>query len=147
MAILKIARLGHPILFKKAMIVKKLPNPQINLLINVVIDLGIVAENKSFCSTDLDPSNIFVISGKNPSSNILSASSKVKIEILFKSNSFWLTKSNNLPPNVPEWTSELGEGVDANPYGMPSEFEKNGKKFIRIVFSFYKFSFYNKCIL
>ena len=61
---------------------------EINLLINVVIDLGIVAENKSFCSTDLDPSNIFVISGKNPSSNILSASSKVKIEILFKSNSF-----------------------------------------------------------
>ena len=34
-------------------------------------------------------------------------------------------KVNNLPPNVPEWTSELGEGVDANPYGMPSEFEKN----------------------
>ena len=33
-------------------------------------------------------------------------------------------KSNNLPPNLPEWTSELGEGVDANPYGMPSEFEK-----------------------
>ena len=35
------------------------------------------------------------------------------------------TKQNNLPPNIPEWTSELGEGVDANPYGMPSEFEKN----------------------
>ncbi len=34
-------------------------------------------------------------------------------------------KSKNLPPNLPEWTSELGEGVDANPYGMPSEFEKN----------------------
>ena len=33
--------------------------------------------------------------------------------------------SNNLPPNVPEWTGELGDGVDANPYGMPSEFEKN----------------------
>ena len=35
------------------------------------------------------------------------------------------TNPNNLPPNVPEWTSELGVGVDANPYGMPSEFENN----------------------
>ena len=35
------------------------------------------------------------------------------------------TNPNNLPPNVPEWTGELGEGVDANPYGMPSEFENN----------------------
>ena len=24
------------------------------------------------------------------------------------------TNPNNLPPNVPEWTGELGEGVDAN---------------------------------
>ena len=31
----------------------------------------------------------------------------------------------NLPPNVPEWTPYLGEGVDANPYGMPSEFESH----------------------
>jgi len=31
----------------------------------------------------------------------------------------------NLPPNVPEWTEALGEGVDANPYGMPSEFESH----------------------
>ena len=31
----------------------------------------------------------------------------------------------NLPPNVPEWTAELGDGVDANPYGVPSEFERN----------------------
>ena len=29
----------------------------------------------------------------------------------------------NLPPNLPEWTQYLGEGVDVNPYGMPSEFE------------------------
>ncbi|NBT41291.1 MAG: sulfite dehydrogenase, partial [Alphaproteobacteria bacterium] len=29
----------------------------------------------------------------------------------------------NLPPNVPEWTPYLGAGVDANPYGMPSEHE------------------------
>lgn len=30
---------------------------------------------------------------------------------------------DNLPPNVPEWTPYLGAGVDANPYGIPSEFE------------------------
>ena len=29
----------------------------------------------------------------------------------------------NLPPNVPEWTDGLGDGVDVNPYGFPSEFE------------------------
>ena len=29
----------------------------------------------------------------------------------------------NLPPNVSEWTPYLGAGVDANPYGVPSEFE------------------------
>ena len=32
---------------------------------------------------------------------------------------------DNLPPNVPEWTPYLGEGVDANPYGLPSEFESH----------------------
>ncbi|MDN3647791.1 sulfite dehydrogenase [Reinekea marina] len=29
----------------------------------------------------------------------------------------------NLPPNVPSWTSSLGEGVVSNPYGMPSKYE------------------------
>jgi len=29
----------------------------------------------------------------------------------------------NLPPNVPEWSKYLGDGVDARPYGMPSEYE------------------------
>ena len=29
----------------------------------------------------------------------------------------------NLPPNVSEWTPYLGAGVDADPYGVPSEFE------------------------
>ena len=35
------------------------------------------------------------------------------------------TDSNplNLPPNVPEWTPYLGVGVDATPYGVPSEHE------------------------
>ena len=32
---------------------------------------------------------------------------------------------DNLPPNVPEWTPYLGPGVDANPYGKPSEFESH----------------------
>ena len=32
---------------------------------------------------------------------------------------------NNLPPNLPEWTPDLGAGVDENPYGSPSEFESN----------------------
>lgn len=30
----------------------------------------------------------------------------------------------NQPPNLPEWSRTLGPGVDAAPYGMPSEFEK-----------------------
>ena len=33
--------------------------------------------------------------------------------------------ADNLPPNIPEWTPYLGEGVDANPYGLPSEFESH----------------------
>ena len=43
------------------------------------------------------------------------------------SKSFAQVKPNpdNLPPNVPEWTPDLGPGVDANPYGMPSQFEEN----------------------
>jgi sulfane dehydrogenase subunit SoxC len=32
---------------------------------------------------------------------------------------------DNLPPNVSEWTPYLGAGVDANPYGMPSEYENH----------------------
>jgi len=32
---------------------------------------------------------------------------------------------NNLPPNLPEWTPDLGPGVDVNPYGMPSRFEEH----------------------
>ena len=31
----------------------------------------------------------------------------------------------NLPPNVPDWSRYLGDGVDARPYGMPSEFESH----------------------
>jgi sulfane dehydrogenase subunit SoxC len=31
----------------------------------------------------------------------------------------------NLPPNVPEWSKVLGDGVAAHPYGKPSKFEAN----------------------
>ena len=31
----------------------------------------------------------------------------------------------NLPPNVAEWSKTLGDGVDAAPYGVPSEHEKD----------------------
>ena len=31
----------------------------------------------------------------------------------------------NLPPNVPDWTKVLGDGVATHPYGKPSKFEKN----------------------
>lgn len=31
----------------------------------------------------------------------------------------------NLPPNIPEWSQYLGDGVDVTPYGQPSEFENN----------------------
>jgi sulfane dehydrogenase subunit SoxC len=31
----------------------------------------------------------------------------------------------NQPPNVPEWTRMLGEGVAVRPYGKPSKFEKD----------------------
>ncbi len=33
--------------------------------------------------------------------------------------------SENLPPNVPDWTRSLGTGVNEKPYGVPSPFEKN----------------------
>ncbi|NPU10938.1 sulfite dehydrogenase [Bradyrhizobium sp. 83002] len=33
--------------------------------------------------------------------------------------------SANQPPNVPEWTRTLGEGVAVRPYGKPSKFEKD----------------------
>ncbi|MFT4927247.1 MAG: sulfane dehydrogenase subunit SoxC [Phenylobacterium sp.] len=32
--------------------------------------------------------------------------------------------SQNLPPEVPQWTRQLGDGVLTNPYGQPSQFER-----------------------
>src|SRR4051812_32213576 len=31
----------------------------------------------------------------------------------------------NLPPNIPEWTRVLGDGVAVRPYGRPSKYEAN----------------------
>jgi len=31
----------------------------------------------------------------------------------------------NLPPNVPEWTRALGDGVAVRPYGKPSKYESH----------------------
>ena len=33
-------------------------------------------------------------------------------------------KAKNLPPNVPDWSKVLGDGVAAHPYGKPSKYEK-----------------------
>lgn len=33
--------------------------------------------------------------------------------------------NKHLPPNIPEWSKYLGDGVDARPYGNPSEHEKD----------------------
>jgi len=35
-----------------------------------------------------------------------------------------LANGENLPPNVADWSKYLGAGVDAKPYGAPSEHEK-----------------------
>ena len=32
--------------------------------------------------------------------------------------------AKNLPPNIPDWTRQLGAGVGAKPYGVPSKYEK-----------------------
>ncbi len=32
--------------------------------------------------------------------------------------------AKNLPPNVPDWTRNLGDGVGVRPYGHPSKYEK-----------------------
>ena len=42
-----------------------------------------------------------------------------------KSASSAEVNQENLPPNLPEWTTYLGDGVDVNPYGVPSEFESH----------------------
>jgi len=36
-----------------------------------------------------------------------------------------LLANSNLPPSIPSWTKKLGDGVLTNPYGLPSEYEKD----------------------
>ncbi|MCJ8269887.1 MAG: hypothetical protein MJK04_10855, partial [Psychrosphaera sp.] len=36
-----------------------------------------------------------------------------------------LAGNQNLPPNLPQWTGKLGDGVLTNPYGQPSKYEKD----------------------
>ena len=33
--------------------------------------------------------------------------------------------AKNLPPNVPDWTRNLGDGVGVRAYGNPSKYEKD----------------------
>jgi sulfane dehydrogenase subunit SoxC len=33
--------------------------------------------------------------------------------------------AKNLPPNVADWTRNLGDGVGVRPYGHPSQYEKD----------------------
>ncbi len=40
-------------------------------------------------------------------------------------------RTGNLPPNVPSWMKEQGAAVNARPYGLPSEFEKQVVRFKR----------------
>ena len=54
---------------------------------------------------------------------IIGASSIGAISLASKNLLSQEANPENLPPNLPEWTQYLGDGVDVNPYGMPSEFE------------------------
>ncbi len=70
------------------------------------------------------------ITGKNISHNInrrhlLSSSLALGTLGISKSASSTEVNKENLPPNLPEWTTYLGDGVDVNPYGIPSEYESH----------------------
>ncbi len=53
---------------------------------------------------------------------LIGASSVGAVSLAPKSLLSQEANTENLPPNLPEWTQYLGDGVDVNPYGMPSEF-------------------------
>ncbi|MDN4982994.1 sulfite dehydrogenase [Bradyrhizobium arachidis] len=57
--------------------------------------------------------------------NFLAAGAGVAASMLAKSASAGAGNPANQPPNVPEWTKSLGEGVAVRPYGKPSKFEKD----------------------
>lgn len=57
--------------------------------------------------------------------SFLAASAGVAASVLAKPASAGGGNPANQPPNVPEWTKSLGEGVAVRPYGKPSKFEKD----------------------
>ncbi len=56
--------------------------------------------------------------------NFLAAGAGVAASVLAKPAFAGAGNPANQPPNVPEWTKSLGEGVAVRPYGKPSKFEK-----------------------
>ncbi|OKO86688.1 sulfite dehydrogenase [Bradyrhizobium sp. AS23.2] len=56
--------------------------------------------------------------------NFLAAGAGVAASVLAKPAFAGGGNPANQPPNVPEWTKSLGEGVAVRPYGKPSKFEK-----------------------
>ncbi|MDE5445099.1 sulfite dehydrogenase [Bradyrhizobium sp. CSA207] len=57
--------------------------------------------------------------------NFLAAGAGVAASVLAKPALAGGGNPANQPPNVPEWTRSLGEGVAVRPYGKPSKFEKD----------------------
>lgn len=57
--------------------------------------------------------------------NFLAAGAGVAASVLAKPALAGGGNPANQPPNVPEWTKSLGEGVAVRPYGKPSKFEKD----------------------
>ena len=57
--------------------------------------------------------------------SLLGGAAALSTTSILSSTSASGSNPDNLPPNVPEWTPYLGAGVDANPYGLPSEFESH----------------------
>jgi len=57
--------------------------------------------------------------------NFLAAGAGVAASVLAKPALAGGGNPANQPPNVPEWTRALGEGVAVRPYGKPSKFEKD----------------------
>ncbi|MET4328751.1 sulfane dehydrogenase subunit SoxC [Bradyrhizobium sp. i1.15.2] len=57
--------------------------------------------------------------------SFLAAGAGVAASVLAKPAAAGAGNPANQPPNVPEWTKSLGEGVAVRPYGKPSKFEKD----------------------
>ena len=57
--------------------------------------------------------------------SFLAAGAGVAASVLARPAAAGAGNPANQPPNVPEWTKSLGEGVAVRPYGKPSKFEKD----------------------